>query len=91
MPDWPCYHSADGKALAFLVAIWDTVYNHLQIGFIVREGDNATGWYVIGAAHWVYLAGVAVIVLTMILRANVVVPSVVATFAGRHWPGHTAR
>jgi hypothetical protein len=34
----------------------------------------------IGAAHWVYLAGVAVIVLTMILRANVVVPSVAATF-----------
>ncbi|MEW6642310.1 MAG: hypothetical protein AB1586_17525 [Pseudomonadota bacterium] len=34
----------------------------------------------IGAAHWVYLAGVAVIVLTMILRANVVVPSVIATF-----------
>lgn len=32
------------------------------------------------AAHWVYLAGVAVIVLTMILRANVVVPSIVATF-----------
>jgi hypothetical protein len=35
---------------------------------------------VIGAAHWVYLAGVAVIVVTMILRANVVVPSIVATF-----------
>jgi len=32
------------------------------------------------AAHWVYLAGVAVIVLTMIWRANVVVPSVLATF-----------
>ena len=32
------------------------------------------------AAHWVYLAGVAVIVLTMILRANVVVPSILATF-----------
>jgi hypothetical protein len=32
------------------------------------------------AAHWVYLAGVAVIVLTMILRANVVVPSIMATF-----------
>lgn len=32
------------------------------------------------AAHWVYLAGVAVIILTMILRANVVVPSIVATF-----------
>ncbi|GAA5234937.1 hypothetical protein FOZ76_22100 [Verticiella sediminum] len=35
---------------------------------------------VIGAAHWLYLAGVAVIVLTMILRANVVVPSIIGTF-----------
>ena len=35
---------------------------------------------VIGAAHWVYLLGVAIIVLTMIWRANVVVPSVIATF-----------
>ncbi len=35
---------------------------------------------VIGTAHWVYLTGVAVIVLTMILRANVVVPSIAATF-----------
>lgn len=34
----------------------------------------------IGLAHWVYLAGVAVIVLTMILRANVVVPSILGTF-----------
>lgn len=33
----------------------------------------------IGAAHWVYLAGVAIIVMTMIMRANVVVPSVLAT------------
>ena len=32
------------------------------------------------AAHWVYLLGVAIIVMTMIWRANVVVPSVVATF-----------
>ena len=31
------------------------------------------------AAHWVYLLGVAMIVLTMIWRANVVVPSVIAT------------
>jgi hypothetical protein len=31
-------------------------------------------------AHWVYLFGVATIVLTMIWRANVVVPSVIATF-----------
>jgi hypothetical protein len=35
----------------------------------------------ITAAHWAYLAGVAAVVLTMILRANVVVPSIVATFA----------
>ena len=34
----------------------------------------------IGLAHWVYLLGVAVIVLTMILRANVVVPSILGTF-----------
>ena len=35
----------------------------------------------ITAAHWVYLAGVLAVVLTMVLRANVVVPSIVATFA----------
>ncbi|SAI50467.1 integral membrane protein [Bordetella ansorpii] len=35
---------------------------------------------VLHAAHWVYLASVAVIILTMILRANVVVPSVIGTF-----------
>lgn len=35
----------------------------------------------IGLAHWMYIAGVAVIVLTMILRANVVVPSILGTFA----------
>src|ERR1700687_2403476 len=34
----------------------------------------------IGTTHWVYLLGVAIIVLTMIRRANVVVPSVIATF-----------
>lgn len=33
-----------------------------------------------GLAHWVYLLGVVVIVITMILRANVVVPSIVGTF-----------
>lgn len=38
-----------------------------------------TSHIAIGAAHWVYLAGVAVIVVTMILRANVVVPSIIAT------------
>jgi hypothetical protein len=34
----------------------------------------------LSAAHWIYLAGVAVIVLTMIMRANVVVPSIAGTF-----------
>ena len=34
----------------------------------------------LSAAHWMYLAGVAVIVLTMIMRANVVVPSIAGTF-----------
>ncbi|EHP37612.1 hypothetical protein OR16_41824, partial [Cupriavidus basilensis OR16] len=34
----------------------------------------------IGAAHWAYLAGVITIVLTMVFRANVVVPAIVATF-----------
>ena len=34
----------------------------------------------LNAAHWVYLASVAVIIVTMILRANVVVPSVIGTF-----------
>ena len=33
----------------------------------------------IGAAHWAYLAGVLVIILTMAFRANVVVPSLIAT------------
>jgi len=33
------------------------------------------------AAHWAYVAGVVAVVLTMVLRANVVVPSIVATFA----------
>jgi hypothetical protein len=32
------------------------------------------------AAHWVYLAGVIVILTTMVLRKNIVVPAVVATF-----------
>ncbi len=34
----------------------------------------------ITAAHWIYLLGVGAIVLTMIFRANVVVPSIIATF-----------
>jgi hypothetical protein len=34
----------------------------------------------ITAAHWVYLGGVVAIVATMILRTNVVVPSIIATF-----------
>lgn len=32
------------------------------------------------AAHWFYLAGVVAVVVTMLFRANVVVPSVIATF-----------
>lgn len=31
-------------------------------------------------AHWMYLLGVVVIIITMALRANVVVPAIVATF-----------
>lgn len=31
-------------------------------------------------AHWLYLAGVVVIIATMVLRKNIVVPAVVATF-----------
>lgn len=43
----------------------------------------------IGPAHWVYLIGVAIIVLTMILRANVVVPSILATFfVALAWSGN---
>jgi hypothetical protein len=34
----------------------------------------------LNASHWVYLISVAAIILTMILRANVVVPSVIGTF-----------
>ncbi|MVW78048.1 hypothetical protein [Bordetella sp. 02P26C-1] len=33
----------------------------------------------IGPANWAYLAGVVVIIITMIYRANVVVPSIIAT------------
>lgn len=33
------------------------------------------------AAHWVYLAGVIVILATMVMRKNIVVPAVAATFA----------
>ena len=32
------------------------------------------------AAHWVYLAGVIVIIATMVMRKNIVVPAVIATF-----------
>jgi hypothetical protein len=32
------------------------------------------------AAHWVYLAGIIVILVTMALRKNIVVPAVIATF-----------
>jgi hypothetical protein len=43
-------------------------------------GANVTQNLAIGAAHWVYLAGVAIIVLTMVMHANVVAPSIAATF-----------
>lgn len=33
----------------------------------------------LSAAHWIYLAGIVVILLTMALRKNILVPSVVAT------------
>ncbi|MGV9709971.1 hypothetical protein ACWDTI_04840 [Gordonia sp. NPDC003424] len=32
------------------------------------------------AAHWVYLAGVILIIATMVMRKNIVVPAVIATF-----------
>ncbi|NED70627.1 hypothetical protein G3I15_57885, partial [Streptomyces sp. SID10244] len=32
------------------------------------------------AAHWVYLGGVIVIIATMVMRKNIVVPAVIATF-----------
>lgn len=35
---------------------------------------------VLTAAHWVYLVSVLAIIVTMIMRANVVVPSVIGTF-----------
>ena len=42
----------------------------------------------IGPAHWAYLLGIAVIVVTMVFRANVVVPSIVATFCDAYaWSG----
>lgn len=33
----------------------------------------------LGAAHWIYLAGIVVILITMALRKNIVVPAVTAT------------
>ena len=32
------------------------------------------------AAHWIYLAGILVIIATMVMRKNIVVPAVIATF-----------
>src|SRR5258706_13388800 len=61
----------------------NTVYNprrDLAVGSNPR-GGNMSQHVTITAAHWVYLAGVMAVVLTMILRANVVVPSIIATFA----------
>jgi len=34
----------------------------------------------IGAAHWIYLAGIVVILITMAVRKNIVVPAVTGTF-----------
>jgi hypothetical protein len=43
------------------------------------------------AAHWVFLAGVVVILATMIMRKNLVVPAVVATFlTALVWSGSLA-
>jgi hypothetical protein len=43
----------------------------------------------LGSAHWVYLFGVIAIVATMALRANVVVPAIIATFAvAAAWSGN---
>ncbi|MDK3257901.1 hypothetical protein [Blastococcus capsensis] len=43
------------------------------------------------AAHWVFLAGVVVILATMIMRKNIVVPAVVATFlTALVWSGNLA-
>jgi hypothetical protein len=40
------------------------------------------------AAHWMYLLGVVSIIVTMIFRANVLVPSIAATFlVGLAWTG----
>jgi hypothetical protein len=43
------------------------------------------------AAHWVFLAGVVVILVTMVMRKNIVVPAVVATFlTALVWSGSLA-
>ncbi|MCD0503336.1 hypothetical protein [Bordetella petrii] len=43
----------------------------------------------IGPAHWTYLAGVLVIIVTMAFRANVVVPSIIATAVVAYaWSGN---
>ncbi|MFD0852557.1 hypothetical protein ACFQ07_10000, partial [Actinomadura adrarensis] len=34
----------------------------------------------LGAAHWVFLSGIIVIIAVMIARKNVVIPAIVATF-----------
>lgn len=44
------------------------------------KGNRMQSDVVLNVAHWVYLLSVIVIILTMILRANVVVPSVIGTF-----------
>jgi hypothetical protein len=43
----------------------------------------------LSSAHWIYLFGVIAIVVTMALRANVVVPAIIATFAvAAAWSGN---
>ncbi|HTH62813.1 MAG TPA: hypothetical protein VL689_22015 [Paraburkholderia sp.] len=44
---------------------------------------------VLGPAHWVYLCGVVAIIVTLVCRANVVAPAILATFATVFaWSGH---
>src|SRR5260370_27769250 len=45
------------------------------------HGGNMSQQVTITAAHWVYLAGVMAVLLTMVMRARVVVPCIIATFA----------
>lgn len=64
------------KSLALTQAI--IVY---EIDRAQSNPEGTSGMASIGAVHYVYLLGVAAIILSMILRANVVVPAILATFA----------